>query len=272
MEDTAYGVLGNKGYVTGLWLALMLAGERLLPAVIRLGGWRRILRNAGLWGLNIGLSLLLVIPLSYWAADTALDWRPDWLGGWTGLLVDLLLLDFLIYWWHRANHVVPVLWRFHEVHHLDEFLDVSSAVRFHFGEVALSAVFRALVIVVFDMSIVSVLVFETLVLALAAFHHSNLRLAPRLERGLARVVVTPSIHWVHHHAVRRDTDSNYATILSLWDRLFGSRSPTARTAAMPIGVEGERDRPLGALVVRPFLVRRPTETTPDRRRTGTGSR
>lgn len=272
MEDTAYGVLENKGYVTVLWLALMLAGERLLPAVARLGGWLRILRNACLWGLNIGLSLVLVIPLSYWAADTALDWRPDWLGGWTGLLVDLLLLDFLIYWWHRANHVVPVLWRFHEIHHLDEFLDVSSAVRFHFGEVALSAVFRALVIVVFDMSIVSVLVFETLVLALAAFHHSNLRLAPGLERGLSRIIVTPSIHWVHHHAVRRDTDSNYATILSPWDRLFGSRSPTARTAGMPIGVEGARDHGFGMLVVRPFLSRRLTETNPGRPRTGPGPR
>ena len=253
MEDTAFTVLEHKGYVTAAWLALVFIGERVRPAVTRLGGWRRILRNAGLWGLNIGLSLVLVVPLSHWAADTTLDWRPGWLEGWTGLVVDVIVLDCLIYWWHRANHVVPVLWRFHEVHHLDEFLDVSTSVRFHFGEVALSACFRALVILLFDMSIMSILVFEALVLILAAFQHSNLRLAPRLEQALSLVLVTPSIHWVHHHAVRSDTDSNYATILSVWDRAFGSRSRTRRSAGMKLGVEQTRDTGLAGLLVRPFL-------------------
>ena len=93
-------------------------------------------------------------------------------------------------------------------------------------------------------------------LALAAiFHHSNVRLPHWLERSLSRVIVTPSIHWVHHHAIRADTDSNYAAGLSLWDRLFGSRSATVRTASMPIGVEGRRDQDLARLVKRPFDLR-----------------
>jgi sterol desaturase/sphingolipid hydroxylase (fatty acid hydroxylase superfamily) len=82
------------------------------------------------------------------------------------------------------------------------------------------------------------------------------KIPPRLERTLSWVVVTPAIHWVHHHAVRRDTDSNYATILSLWDRLFGNRSPTQRWPEMPIGVERLTDKRFFQLVVRPFRRRR----------------
>jgi sterol desaturase/sphingolipid hydroxylase (fatty acid hydroxylase superfamily) len=90
------------------------------------------------------------------------------------------------------------------------------------------------------------------VLGATIFHHSNLALPPRLEAALSRLVVTPSIHWVHHHRVRRDTDSNYATVLSLWDRLFASRSPRPRLAGMAIGVEGRDELALPQLLVAPF--------------------
>lgn len=252
MDGAERILVEHKAVAAGAWLALLLAGERLLPAVERLGGWRRVFRNAGLWALNVGLSLAVVVPLSRWASETALDWRPEGFGGWAGLAADIVLLDFLIYWWHRANHVVPALWRFHEVHHLDEFLDATTAVRFHFGEVLLSALFRAAVVLALDIPISSVLAFEALVLAAAAFHHSNLRLAPGLERVLSAVVVTPSIHWVHHHAVQADTDSNYGTIFSFWDRPFRSRSATRRAPDMPIGVQSRRDEPFLRLVARPF--------------------
>ena len=102
--------------------------------------------------------------------------------------VDLVVLDFWIYWWHRANHEIPILWRFHQVHHFDELLDSTTAVRFHFGEVVLSALVRAVVIIVLDIPLNSVLVFEALVLMSAIFHHSDARLSPRLEQTLARLV------------------------------------------------------------------------------------
>jgi sterol desaturase/sphingolipid hydroxylase (fatty acid hydroxylase superfamily) len=98
----------------------------------------------------------------------------------------------------------------------------------------------------------SVLLFEVLLLMAAVFHHSNLRLPSGLERGLAKVVITPSIHWVHHHAVQADTDSNYGTVFSFWDPLFGSRSATARRPDMAIGVEGRAERPFERLLIRPF--------------------
>ena len=262
MDDMVVISPAGKALAVGGWFALLLLAERLWPAAVVPGparlpgpGWRRLARNGGLWLCNVGLSLAIVLPLTQLAASAwpALGgWRPDWWSGTAGLLLDLLLLDFLIYWWHRANHVVPLLWRFHEVHHRDEFLDASSAVRFHFGEVALSALARAAIMVPLGLSLESILVFETLVLIAAIFHHSNLRLPRRLERALSWLVVTPSIHWVHHHAVRADTDSNYATILSLWDRLFASRSATARTPDMRIGVQGLGELDLPHLLALPF--------------------
>lgn len=249
--------LAWKGVAVALWLALIFIAERLRPADDRprpeIGGaWQRLARNFGLWLANLALSPLIVTPLSLWAASHALPWRPPWWDGAGGLVLDLVLLDLWIYWWHRANHEIPLLWRFHAMHHLDRVLDSSSALRFHFGEVLLSAVARALTIVLLGLPIASVVIFEALVLGAAIFHHSNLALPPRLEAALSCIVVTPSIHWVHHHRIRHDTDANYSTVLSLWDRLFASRSPTPRVAGMPIGVEGRDELALPQLLVAPF--------------------
>jgi sterol desaturase/sphingolipid hydroxylase (fatty acid hydroxylase superfamily) len=248
-------LLAWKSAAVGAWFLLLFTAERWRPAAVpRLSepGWRRLLRNALLWAANAVLSPLAVVPISAFAAQQALAWRPAWWNGSGGLLLDVVLLDVLIYWWHRANHVVPVLWRFHAVHHLDRFLDASSAVRFHFGEVLLSALARAAIIVLLAFPLRSVLAFETLVLIAAMFHHSNLRLPPALEQALSWVVVTPSIHWVHHHRRRADTDANYCTILSAWDRLFASRSAYRRTPDMPIGVEGREELPVLGLLTAPF--------------------
>jgi sterol desaturase/sphingolipid hydroxylase (fatty acid hydroxylase superfamily) len=254
---TLEAALAWKGVAVALWLALLFAAERLHPADDRprpeIGGaWRRLGRNFGLFLANLALSPLVVVPLSLWAATHAVPWRPSWWSGAGGLVLDLVLLDFWIYWWHRANHRIPLLWRFHAMHHLDRVLDTSSALRFHFGEVLLSAAARAATIVLLGLPFVSVVAFEALVLGATIFHHSNLALPPRLEAALSRLVVTPSIHWVHHHRVRRDTDSNYATVLSLWDRLFASRSPRPRLAGMAIGVEGRDELALPQLLVAPF--------------------
>lgn len=261
MEDTSADLLQIKAMVVIGWLLLLFVLERAMPAAMPPDGdgrwrWRRLLRNAGLWLVNIGLSPLIVIPISVLAGDLSLGWRPDWWAGWPALLLDLLVLDLLIYWWHRANHVIPFLWRFHEIHHLDHFLDTTSAVRFHFGEVLLSALARAVIIVLLGIPLVSVVIFEAVVLLAAVFHHSNLRLPARLERAISRVIVTPSIHWVHHHAIRSDTDSNYGTLFSFWDPIFGSRSRTVRTPDMPIGVEKLAELSLPQLVIRPFRLRR----------------
>lgn len=226
--------------------------ERRYPLAQRIGGMGRIFSNFSLAGGNAILSPVLIVPITALATQIGPAWRGDaWTGG-AWILLDLILLDFAIYWWHRASHEIPFLWRFHEVHHLDRFLDVSSAVRFHFGEVILSALARGVVVIVLDIPLISVLIFDSMVLLGAAFQHSNVKLPKGVDARLRRVVVTPDHHWVHHHRVRADTDSNYGTVFTLWDRLFGSFSRTIRTPDMPIGTEGREERSLQGLVVRPL--------------------
>ncbi|MCZ4281140.1 sterol desaturase family protein [Kiloniella laminariae] len=259
----------RAGLVFG-WLFLIFWAERRWPyasrkriqAVRSVGKalWEQILtprirRNLGLWLCNTLLSPLIVLPLTYWATALPWSWREGVFGGAGGLIFDLVFLDFLIYWWHRLNHELPFLWRFHEIHHLDNHLDSTSALRFHFGEVLLSALMRVGFIVLLDIPLFSVFVFEILLLFGTIFHHSNLQIPATFERILSSIVVTPSIHWVHHHALRSDTDSNYSTVLSIWDRVFNSRSAQPRFPDMPIGVEGANDKNLPALLIRPFRMK-----------------
>ena len=119
----------------------------------------------------------------------------------------------------------------------------------------LSALVRAVVVVSLGIPLLSVIVFEALVLVNAGFHHSNIRIPARLEQAISKLIITPSIHWMHHHVVRQDTDSNYGVLFSFWDRLFGSQSKNKRTADMEIGLEHSQDVSLVQLMISPFMSR-----------------
>ena len=265
-----------KAGLIAVWLLLFLCLERVRPAspwkaadsVSGFSQPRHIVQNLTLWLVNLIVPPAVTVAVTLWAVDWGQLCCQSWWSlerwhasgnmaapGWWSVVValfHLLVLDLWIYWWHRANHQVPLLWRFHRVHHLDQQLDTTSALRFHFGEVLLSAFARAPVIIVFAIPFTTVIIFEALVTCAAIFHHSNLKLPATGERRLSRWLITPAIHWVHHHAVRRDTDSNYGTLLSGWDRLFSSLSATVRRTDMALGVEGEvENRPLRLLLV-PF--------------------
>ncbi|WP_419903219.1 sterol desaturase family protein [Kiloniella sp.] len=272
MEDLTEQLLAYKGVVVFTWIALLFISERLNPAVLadeitdnhtvdaNRGLARifpmRVQKNIGLWICNIILSPLIIIQITIWATENSLDWRPDYMNGWSSLVIDVLIMDFLIYWWHRLNHEIPFLWRFHEVHHLDDTLDTTSALRFHFGEILLSAIARAGIVIILDVSFASIIVFETCVLIATVFHHSNIKFKRNIEKLLGYIFITPGIHWIHHHAIRADTDSNYGTIFSCWDPLFNTRSKNTRKLGMRIGVEGVRDKGFIALLLRPFRLRK----------------
>jgi sterol desaturase/sphingolipid hydroxylase (fatty acid hydroxylase superfamily) len=264
-DSLLQNLLAAKGAIVAGWVVLALVVEQWRPAApppIHLAGYgaawfARWGRNLGFFIFNGALSTLFVLPVTIWAALHA-PWSraelvawPDSLQVWAWLPLDLLLLEFWIYWWHRANHEWSFLWRFHEVHHRDRHLDATTALRFHFGEVALSAAARAAVIMALAIPLTSVVLFEILVLVATVFHHANWRIPPAIERRLARVIITPSRHWVHHHRVRADTDSTYGTIFSFWDLMFGTTTPTERQLLMPLGVEGQEELSMVALIGRP---------------------
>jgi sterol desaturase/sphingolipid hydroxylase (fatty acid hydroxylase superfamily) len=175
-------------------------------------------------------------------------------------VVGFLLFDWSIYAWHRLNHRVPWLWRFHLVHHTDLDLDVSTAFRFHAGELVLSVGWRTLTILALGPSPGLLLVYEVAAQAATAFHHSNWRLPARLERVLGLVLVTPSMHGIHHSVVETETNANWSVVFSAWDRLHRTWRGEPPNPALTIGLPAWRDaRELGVarLLAMPFRRQRP---------------
>lgn len=175
-------------------------------------------------------------------------------------LVAFLLLDYSNYIWHILNHKLPFLWRFHLVHHCDPDLDVSTAIRFHFGEMIGSVLYRGAVVFISGATPTNVLVYEILFESATQFHHSNWRLPYRLEKALNKVVVTPRMHGIHHSIVRRETDSNYSVIFSWWDRLHNTARLNVSNNAIVTGVPAYNnysELTAGYLLKLPFTKIRP---------------
>ncbi len=188
---------------------------------------RRIARNLTTGALALAVVTLLgaplLDPLSRWIMARHIGILN--LAGATGaahLVLAILLLDYTLWFWHFANHRLAFLWRFHLVHHVDRDLDSSTALRFHFGEHALSMFYRAVQIIVIGASPAAVWTWQLIVFASILFHHGNVALPPRLERWLVRVIVTPRMHGIHHSDQFSETDSNWSSLLSVWDYLHGT--------------------------------------------------
>ncbi|MCA1586215.1 MAG: sterol desaturase family protein [Acidobacteria bacterium] len=175
-------------------------------------------------------------------------------------VVGFLALDYSIYLWHIVNHRVPGLWRFHLVHHVDRELDVSTGVRFHFGEMALTVALRVAQILGIGVDRQTLALWQRLLTLSVVFHHSNLRLPIGLERPLSRLIVTPRLHGVHHSERKDESGSNFASLLSVWDVLHGTWRVNVPQRAITIGVPGQRDPrelTIGPLLTMPFRPQRP---------------
>jgi sterol desaturase/sphingolipid hydroxylase (fatty acid hydroxylase superfamily) len=170
-----------------------------------------------------------------------------------------LCMDLTFYYWHRLNHQVPFLWRFHNVHHTDPALGVSTSFRFHFGEVALSAVFRAVQVTLIGIGFATYAVYELAFQANTLFHHSNVRLPIRLERWLNRLLVTPRMHGIHHSQVREENLSNFSVVVPWWDRLHRTLRLNIPQSRIAIGVPGysrPEDHRFLTLLAMPFQKQR----------------
>jgi len=174
------------------------------------------------------------------------------------IVLSLLLLDLTIYGQHVAFHKVPLLWRFHRMHHADVDFDVTTGLRFHPGEIILSMGIKFAAIAALGAPPVAVLLFEIILASTSMFNHSNLRLALSADAVLRLVLVTPDMHRVHHSVVPEETDSNFGFNLPWWDRLFGTyrAQPDAGHERMQIGLRTfrtERDLRIDRMLVQPFI-------------------
>jgi sterol desaturase/sphingolipid hydroxylase (fatty acid hydroxylase superfamily) len=173
-------------------------------------------------------------------------------------VLGVILLDYGLYLWHVLTHKVPLLWRFHAVHHIDLDLDASTAIRFHFGEMLLSVPWRLAQIRAAGASPLAVSIWQTFLLASILFHHSNVRLPRRLERRLSFLIMTPRLHGTHHEARRDHANSNWSSGLTIWDLLHGTYQ--WRDAQGMIGVPAFQE---AEAVTLPRCVLLPFERQPD---------
>jgi len=157
--------------------------------------------------------------------------------------LSVILLDCAIYWQHRFMHKIPLLWRMHRVHHADPEFDVTTGLRFHPFEIAISMIYKTLIIALLGAPVLAVLIFELLLNAGSLFNHSNINLTARIDTLLRRVIVTPDMHRIHHSTDAIESNRNFGFALSWWDHLFGSYQSTPSVAhkEMPIGLDEYRD-------------------------------
>ena len=210
--------------------------------------WQRWISNIGVSALN-QLTVRLIVPITGVQLASLVEEAGWGLLNWASLpmvpsmLVAVLLLDLVIYVQHRVYHLVPLLWRFHRMHHADTQLDVTTGVRFHPVSILLSALIKLGAICIIGPSALAVLIFEVLLNATSLFNHSNIKIPAILDRTLRLVVVTPDMHRVHHSILNEEMNRNFGFNFPWWDRLLGSyhAQPGMGHEDMQLGLEQFRD-------------------------------
>jgi len=208
---------------------------------------------------------LLALALPLLAVGAAIDAQDQGWGlmnqldlpFWVLVLTTVLIFDFAIWAQHLITHKIPVLWRFHRVHHADKDIDVTTAIRFHPVEIAFSMLLKIGLVYLLGPPAIAIIIFEIILNGTAMFNHANIKLPLALDAVLRRIIVTPDMHRVHHSVHRHEHDSNYGFALSIWDQLFGTYVPQPAEGHddMITGLEWQDERPnkLGWSLALPFF-------------------
>jgi sterol desaturase/sphingolipid hydroxylase (fatty acid hydroxylase superfamily) len=252
------------GILVAVFVALLIFETQFSLREAKRPKAKRFLVNVGLSGLALLTGAYIVAPVALALATRSamtsfgllnmLSLPPA-----VKFIFEFLAMDLTFYYWHRANHVFPIFWRFHNIHHVDQDLDVSTSLRFHFGEVLYSTGFRALQVYFLGISVFSYLVYEVAFQCATLFHHSNVRLPITFERALNKIIVTPRMHGIHHSIVKDETNSNYSVIFRWWDVLHGTLRLNIKQADVVIGVPAymdPQDNKLLNLLILPFRKQR----------------
>jgi len=243
----------------------MLLAERFAPLRRSVESkFRRVIRNLTIGGVSVALTPLLQAPLLQPVASWIVRDRVGLLQmtnwpRWVETLLGIVLLDYTLWWWHWANHRVPFFWRFHLVHHADRDLDTSTALRFHFGELLLSIPVRAVQMIIIGVDSRTLWLWQTILFASILFHHANVRLPLAVERVLVRLIVTPRMHGIHHSDRVEETNTNYSSLVSVWDLLHRTLRLDVPQERIVIGVpayDSESDVTIGKMLLLPFRPRR----------------
>lgn len=211
---------------------------------------KHAVRNLIMGALNSALIAIIFVGLwfaaSVWADDYRfglMHWLQDGLvlPAWAHALGAIFLFDAWSYIWHRMNHEIPFFWRFHRVHHSDPNMDVTTANRFHIGEIFFSSLFRIPLIALLGIYLWELVLYETLMFTVVQFHHSNIGIPEKIDRIIRAVIVSPNMHRVHHSRWQPETDSNYSSLFSFWDRIAKTFRHNPHPESIKLGLD-EFDR------------------------------
>jgi sterol desaturase/sphingolipid hydroxylase (fatty acid hydroxylase superfamily) len=254
-----------RGALSFVVLALLLAWETGKPFFSYFSGkWSERCKH-GFKNLVMSAVNSLMIAVSFSIAWAAVSHWSEERGmgilqpiahstGWHAA-VAIVALDLWTYWWHWFNHRIPFFWRFHRMHHSDSFMDVTTANRFHTGEIFFSSVIRIGLIPLLGIRLWELAIYEMLLFAVVQFHHANIALPGCLEDFLRWIIPTPAMHKVHHSRVPAETNSNYSSLLSIWDRLFKTFASRRDLHEIQFGLAGfddPRQQTLKGLLRTPF--------------------
>ncbi len=246
--------------LVGLFIVLFLLEKKFELRKRVEPRWKRIIINFIVSIPAFVLLRLVLIPVMVWIATKNTSWNIGLnylydLPLWAEFIIAFILLDYSNYIWHILLHKLPLLWRFHLVHHTDLDLDITTAFRFHFGEMVGSVLFRGVAVVLIGASPALVLIYEIVFEAATQFHHSNTRLPFKLEKTINKIIVTPRMHGVHHSIILEEANSNFSIIFSFWDRLHKTLKLNIPQSKIIMGVPSynqERELTIGNLLKLPF--------------------
>ena len=186
----------NEGF--NLLIALVNAAVLFIPSLWMVQWLSMIDKN------NLGLLQLFTIPF------------------WAQLFITIFAMDLAMYWWHRFNHTQDFLWRFHGFHHRDKMMNTTTALRFHAIELLFSVVYKTAVLALLGFSFLPVLIYEAIFFLAIVIHHSNIKITEQMDMQYRKLFSSPLMHRIHHSNKQKETDSNYGSVFSFWDRLFNT--------------------------------------------------
>jgi sterol desaturase/sphingolipid hydroxylase (fatty acid hydroxylase superfamily) len=231
-------VLRGAGFVAAVTFALLL--QRLRPHAGLRGSWRV---NGALWLVNLIVIGVVcgacACTVARWAAGAGFGVLNTMaVPRWVTIPTTVVALDLVSYGWHRANHRIPFLWRFHQVHHSDPTFTASTGVRFHPGELVLSLPVRLSAVALVGASPEAVVLFEVVFTIANLLEHGDIDVPLRFERRMGRVFITPALHRRHHTKFGPDRDTNFGTVFAIWDRVLGTRTDNDSATAIATGLLG----------------------------------
>jgi sterol desaturase/sphingolipid hydroxylase (fatty acid hydroxylase superfamily) len=246
--------------LTGLFIILFIVETKFQLRKRVQNRWKRMLINFIVAIPAFALLRLLFIPVIIWLAVQNQQYQFGLnnlysASPWIKFVIAFVLLDYSNYIWHVLLHKLPFMWRFHLVHHTDLDLDISTAFRFHFGEMIGSVFFRGAAVLLIGASPAIVLIYEIAFEAATLFQHSNTKLPLWFEKVLNTLIVTPRMHGIHHSMVKKETDSNYSIIFSFWDRIHKTVRLNIHQQKIVTGVPAyadEKELSIGNLLKLPF--------------------